>query len=156
MAIPLDVREFVSAQKLTRPDPWHSTWRAIPTIVAYGGVGALAYWIDTPSVWVVAVLVLSMLLLNNQAATHEAVHSNMYRSAWANSLAGILWSTPIFSPFATYRAAHLDHHRFTHGPGDTEPLDTITSVGCYLVVFPMIALGYTVTLYREQFLAHQS
>ena len=47
---------------------------------------------------------------------HEAVHGSFSKNKWVNSLFGNWCALFFLSPYAIFRWAHLEHHRFTNVP----------------------------------------
>jgi fatty acid desaturase len=82
---------------------------------------AVAERLEHPAVWVGAWLVLALVLMGGIAASHEAVHNNLFRGRTANRVAGNIAAGAGFIPFASYRAYHLAHHADTKGASDPEP-----------------------------------
>jgi fatty acid desaturase len=64
-------------------------------------------------------------------AAHDCAHCTFLGSSPRNRIAGQLWCVLLLSNFTLFKHAHLEHHRFTRVPGDTESLETLTSVADY-------------------------
>jgi fatty acid desaturase len=149
VAVPADVRAFVAKERLTEPDRFHSNWRAVVTLAMYCGAMAIAWRVDAWWLWIPTWVLGAFLLLGPAVAIHEAMHGNLYKSMRTNNVAGILWGLPILIPYATYKPAHFDHHRFTHAPGETEPLARFNSLFEYVVGGPVVTAWFTLSLWID-------
>jgi beta-carotene hydroxylase len=71
-----------------------------------------------------ATLVLAALTYFAYTPLHEAVHGNINgqneQLTWLNDLCGYLMAPLMFVPYASHRAEHFTHHRYTNQP-DKDP-----------------------------------
>ncbi|MFT7648993.1 MAG: fatty acid desaturase [Candidatus Poriferisodalaceae bacterium] len=100
---------------------------------AYFAANAIGHW----ATWVAAWTFQGLLTLSAVAGQHEAIHRNLFRSRWANHVAGQIWGTFVLFPYGLYRTGHLQHHVATHREGDTEPLELYTGLRQYLLLTPL-------------------
>ena len=136
VSIPNDVRAFVKEERLTEADPVHSTVTMLGGVLLAVGVPALALVVDSWWLWIPAWFVAGLTYGSAMAALHEATHGSLYRSKWANDLAGVATGLVALTPYSSFRSYHFQHHVHTHAPGDAEPMIHIKSAVLYLAIVP--------------------
>jgi fatty acid desaturase len=142
--------DVVREQHLTEPDAVYSTFRLIAFLGSWPALYFLARALDNPISWVAIWVLQGLIFEGCNIGVHEAGHGNLYRRRSANFLAGTLFSLPILYNFAPYRAAHLEHHQFTHVPGrDSEPDHQERNLAEYFAYIAFSGVLYTFVLLFE-------
>jgi fatty acid desaturase len=119
-----------------RPQTGRNLLHAAAATAVLGSLG----WLSYASSWAVRALtwpVMAYGLLSLVAFSHEAVHSQLFRSRLANLAAGRIAGLVLVIPIDSYHALHLEHHVHTGQAKDPEgePLQ-ITSRWLFLL-FPI-------------------
>ncbi len=105
----------------------------------------VALWIDSWWSWIAVWLIQGFLLSGFLGASHECAHGLFLRSRLGNRICGMLWSASVVFNFSIYKYYHLEHHKYTAVPGDTEPLGTFENVRAYFLALP--TTGFFVALW---------
>jgi fatty acid desaturase len=100
-------------------------WRysAFKTIVYFLTIGLLAFvYLAKPSLVTALVAVggLGIAFAHGLELQHEALHGNLFRSAWANRIFGSLFGLPMLVSFTHYRSYHFHHHQAVGSRNDEE------------------------------------
>ena len=112
------------------------TFLNLGSYLLLSGLGIwLDHWWAWPCIWVVQGFILSCAL----GASHDCAHSVFAKSPVGNHIAGIFWSSTVLFNYSLYKQFHLEHHRFTMVPGDTEPLGVFKGFWDYLRSLPTTA-----------------
>lgn len=98
--------------------------------VVGGWIGAWWLW---PIIWWFQGFILSGFL----GASHDCAHGTFATTPWGNRVAGVLWSSTVLFNFTIYKYYHLEHHKYTSVPGDTEPSGVFQRFWDYLRALPM-------------------
>ena len=142
--------EIVRSERLTESSATYSTVRLMAFLSGWPGLYFLARWARNPFVWVLVWVLQALILEGCNIGTHESAHNNLYRRRSLNYLAGVAWSIPIIYNYAAYRAAHLEHHRYTHVPGrDSEPAHKERNILEYVAYMAFSGVVYTGALLIE-------
>jgi fatty acid desaturase len=108
-------------QRLTSRSSWRGMWlvaHAWGTIVA--AVALVTIW-PNPLSWLIAVMIVGTRQLGLAILMHEAAHGGLHGNKAINEFVGQwLCAVPIGADLASYRAYHLQHHRFTQQPEDPD------------------------------------
>ncbi|MEZ5237625.1 MAG: fatty acid desaturase [Microthrixaceae bacterium] len=115
---------------------------AVFAVVVYA-VSSPPAWFVWPALWLLAV----GAILSCGAMVHEAAHRHLFKGKWPNHTVGIVCSAALGAPFVAYRDTHLEHHRFTHQPGDTDPLDVLQKPYEFVLGLPVYGFVYIYNLY---------
>jgi fatty acid desaturase len=91
---------------------------------AWGTIAAaialVALW-PNPLTWVIAVMVVGTRQLGLAILMHEAAHGGLHRNKAVNEWIGQwLCAVPVGADLASYRAYHLQHHKFTQQVEDPD------------------------------------
>jgi fatty acid desaturase len=119
MAVPADVRAFVSEQGLTERSSWKASGRTLVVMGLYAGLAVLGFAVHRWPAWLAIWFVQGCILVGSYSAMHEAAHSTLYPSRLANRIAGPLWASTILVNWSLWRSFHLEHH--AHTGTDTDP-----------------------------------
>jgi fatty acid desaturase len=107
--------------RLTSRSSWRGMWlvaHAWGTIAA--AVALVALW-PNPLSWPIAVMVVGTRQLGLAILMHEAAHGGLHRNKAINEWVGQwLCAVPVGADLASYRAYHLQHHKFTQQPEDPD------------------------------------
>jgi fatty acid desaturase len=108
-------------RRLTSRSSWRGMWlvaHAWGTIVA--GVALVTIW-PNPLTWLIAVMIVGTRQLGLAILMHEAAHGGLHSNKAINEFVGQwLCAVPVGADLASYRAYHLQHHRFTQQPEDPD------------------------------------
>ncbi|HEX7097456.1 MAG TPA: fatty acid desaturase, partial [Acidimicrobiales bacterium] len=121
-AVPDDVRKFVRAQRLARPDGRATLRHGAVVLAVWVALVAIGIAADSLAVWIPIWLALALCTATPLALMHEAVHLNLFRSRAANLVTGTIAATWLFFHAPAYRAWHLTHHAYTFTEDDSEQL----------------------------------
>ncbi len=91
---------------------------------AWGTIAAsialVTLW-PNPLTWIIAVMVVGTRQLGLAILMHEAAHGGLHRNQAINEFVGQwLCAVPVGADLASYRAYHLQHHKFTQQPEDPD------------------------------------
>jgi fatty acid desaturase len=143
MAVPADVRAYVSEHGLTERSSWKASGRTLAVVGLYAGLSVLGFAVHRWPAWLAIWFAQGCILVGSYSAMHEAAHSTLYPSRWANRLAGPIWASTILVNWSLWRSFHLEHH--AHTGTDTDPKlkhrFTITSPWQYLLL-PLGGLAF--------------
>lgn len=120
----VDPKSIFSAQEWARLTSRHS-WRGMALVAhAWGTIAAaialVTIW-PNPLSWLIAVMVVGTRQLGLAILMHEAAHGGLHRNKAINEWVGQwLCAVPVGADLASYRAYHLQHHRFTQQPEDPD------------------------------------
>src|SRR5882757_2954292 len=90
-------------------------WGTIATAIAL-----VTLW-PNPLTWLIAVMVVGTRQLGLAILMHEAAHGGLHPSKAINEWVGQwLCAVPVGADLASYRAYHLQHHKFTQQPEDPD------------------------------------
>lgn len=92
-------------------------------------------WWAWLSIWVIQGFILSGFL----GAAHDCAHGSFSRRPIVNHLAGAFWASTVLFNYTLYKYFHLEHHRYTTVPGDTEPLGVFKGFWDYVRSLPTTA-----------------
>jgi fatty acid desaturase len=74
-----------------------------------------------PLTWLIAVMIVGTRQLGLAILMHEAAHGGLHANKAINEFVGHwLCAVPVGADLASYRAYHLQHHRFTQQPEDPD------------------------------------
>ena len=108
-------------QHLTSRSSVRGLWlvlHAWGTIVA--SVALVALW-PNPLTWLIAVMIVGTRQLGLAILMHEAAHGGLHTNKAINDWIGQwLCAVPVGADLASYRAYHLQHHKFTQQPEDPD------------------------------------
>ena len=144
VSVPAEVLERVRAGGLNQRDGARTLRRAAGHAALYFATIAVAETIDHPLVWAAAWVLLGVILVGSVAASHEAIHNNLFASKGANRIAGTVSAALGGVPWSAYRAYHLAHHADTRGPSDPEPQENVTGPFMWVVAMLFGGLMYAV------------
>ena len=136
---------------LLRRRPFRALAQLLAVAVGYGAPLYFAARIDVISVWVIACLVAGFVLSGLFSGMHYAAHGTVFASKTANRLVGRLMSLPIIVNFTLYKYLHLEHHKHTNVPGDTEVGGQIRSLRHYM--FYLLNWDFVYVLLKIQYRA---
>src|SRR5215475_8242521 len=107
--------------RLTSRSSWRGLWlvaHAWGTIAA--GIALVTIW-PNPLTWLVAVMIVGTRQLGLAILMHEAAHGGLHANKAINEFVGQwLCAVPVGADLASYRAYHLQHHKFTQQPEDPD------------------------------------
>lgn len=107
--------------RLTARSSWRGMWlvaHAWGTIAA--AIALVVVW-PNPLTWLLAVMIVGTRQLGLAILMHEAAHGGLHRNRAINEWVGQwLCAVPVGADLASYRAYHLQHHRFTQQPEDPD------------------------------------
>ena len=108
-------------QRLTSRSSWLGLWLVVhawATIIA--AVALVTIW-PNPLTWLIAVMIVGTRQLGLAILMHEAAHGGLHANKAINEFVGQwLCAVPVGADLASYRAYHLQHHRFTQQPEDPD------------------------------------
>jgi fatty acid desaturase len=108
-------------RRLTSRSSWRGMWlvaHAWGTIIA--AVALVTIW-PNPLTWLIAVMIVGTRQLGLAILMHEAAHGGLHANKAINEFVGQwLCAVPVGADLASYRAYHLQHHRFTQQPEDPD------------------------------------
>lgn len=135
MVPPPDLLVAPESERL-RPDgkpvpQWRTELRRIPdarnaasVVFLYAqtvAVVAVAVWLDTPLVWVLAFVLMGRAMAQFNMLMHEAAHRLLFSKRAVNDFCGRwLLGYPVFAPTDLYRRGHMAHHREEFGPDEPD------------------------------------
>jgi fatty acid desaturase len=102
-----------------------SSWRGMALVAhAWGTIAAcialVTLW-PNPLTWLVAVMIVGTRQLGLAILMHEAAHGGLHRNQAINEWVGQwLCAVPVGADLSSYRAYHLQHHKFTQQPEDPD------------------------------------
>lgn len=131
---PTSLRERIDRHGWNQASATDTNVRTVGFIAVWVSCGLVAHLVGLPAA-VAAWFVAGWILTGALAASHEAIHNNLYRSRTANRAVGWAWAGVAAIPFETYRAYHRAHHADTKGPTDPEPHPEIGSAVAHLATF---------------------
>ena len=140
-------RDFARREALSSRSPARAALRLVVTAAA---LAVVVHAVSDPPTWYVwpALWVLTIgAILSCGAVVHEAAHRHLFSSKWANYTAGMVCSSLLGAPFVAYRDTHMEHHRFTHQIGDTDPLDVLQKPYEFVLGLPVYGFVYIYKLY---------
>jgi fatty acid desaturase len=150
MAVPADVRAFVSEHGLTERSSWKASGRTLAIVGLYAGLSVLGFALHRWPAWLAIWFTQGCILVGSYSAMHEAAHGTLYPSRWANRLTGPMWASTILVNWSLWRSFHLEHH--AHTGTDTDPKlkhrFTITSPWQYLLL-PLGGLAFMGELWLQ-------
>ncbi|MCH8498154.1 MAG: fatty acid desaturase family protein [Marinobacter sp.] len=118
-------REEIKA--FTRRSDWMGVWTLVSLWAGIAACFLMMMWgIETGGVWAALALFLGVTLLGGRQlalaiATHEASHSTLFQSRWANDvLCDWLCARPLGLDLAKYRQHHFIHHTRTGTDDDSD------------------------------------
>src|ERR1700748_389718 len=107
--------------RLTSRSSWRGMWlvgHAWGTIAA--AIALVTLW-PNPLTWLIAVMIVGTRQLGLAILMHEAAHGGLHANKTINEFVGQwLCAVPVGADLASYRAYHLQHHRFTQQPEDPD------------------------------------
>jgi fatty acid desaturase len=120
----------IDPKTIFTPDEWrHLTSRSSPHGLwlvghAWGLIAAsvalVTLW-PNPLTWLIAVMIVGTRQLGLAILMHEAAHGGLHTNRTINEWIGQwLCAVPVGADLASYRAYHLQHHRFTQQPEDPD------------------------------------
>jgi fatty acid desaturase len=108
-------------QRLTARSSWRGMWLVVHcwgTIIA--SVALVVIW-PNPLTWLLAVMIVGTRQLGLAILMHEAAHGGLHANKTINEFVGQwLCAVPVGADLGSYRAYHLQHHRFTQQPEDPD------------------------------------
>ena len=108
-------------RELTRKSDAAGAWAVIHTWALIAGALALCAFMPHPVTWLVAIVVLGSRQLALAVVMHEAAHTTLMRTRWANEFLGEwLGGAPVVQNLKLYRKHHLEHHRHTNTRRDPD------------------------------------
>src|SRR5471030_1841454 len=106
---------------LTSRSSWRGMWlvaNAWGTIAA--AIALVSLW-PNPLTWLIAVMIVGARQLGLAILMHEAAHGGLHANRGINEWVGQwLCAVPVGADLASYRAYHLQHHKFTQQPEDPD------------------------------------
>lgn len=85
-----------------------------------GAIALVVIWPHTVT-WLIAVMVVGTRQLGLAILMHEAAHGGLHTNKTVNEWVGQwLCAVPVGADLASYRAYHLQHHKFTQQPEDPD------------------------------------
>ena len=85
-----------------------------------GAIALVAIW-PHPLTWLIAVMVVGTRQLGLAIQMHEAAHGGLHANKTVNDWVGQwLCAVPVGADLSSYRAYHLQHHKFTQQPEDPD------------------------------------
>lgn len=109
----------------------------IVIILIYTLLSLIASYIDRWWFWIPIWLYQGFILSGFLGASHDCAHNTFVKSRSWNRIFGIFWSSTVLFNFSLYKYYHLNHHRHTHVPGDTEPYGSFRNIWDYICTLPM-------------------
>jgi len=106
---------------VTRASSWRGVWLvAHAWIVSIAAIG-LAAWSGNPAAWLLAVILVGGRQLGLAILMHDAAHGALHPNRKVNNFLG-QWLTgaAVGSDLIAYRTYHLQHHKYTQQPEDTD------------------------------------
>ena len=98
-----------------RPDIRKAVWQLVNTLLPYGGLTALLYFMARHAypVWTfpVPMLLASLFLVRIFILFHDCTHGSFFASDRANTIVGYIAGVLTFTPFEYWRWNHNWHHR---------------------------------------------
>ena len=120
----------IDPKTIFSPEEWRrlnsrSSLRALGLVAhAWGTIaGAIALVViwPNPLTWLIAVLVVGTRQLGLAILMHEAAHGGLHANKRVNDWVGQwLCAVPVGADLFSYRAYHLQHHKFTQQPEDPD------------------------------------
>jgi fatty acid desaturase len=124
--------------ELRKPKPLLIFLQSIFNLSAYIALSLIGVWIDTLWIWPIIWWFQGFILSCFLGASHDCAHGVFGKSSRNNHLAGVFWSSIVLFNFTIYKYYHLEHHKYTTIPGDTEPSGVFRSFWDYLYTLPML------------------
>lgn len=118
MAVPADVRAYVTEHNLTSRSSSRAGARTVVVAALYLSAMAIGFLVDRSAVWVLVWSFQGCVLVSSYSAMHEAAHATLFRSRRANRVAGVLWASTILVNWSMWRSFHLEHHAHTGSERD--------------------------------------
>src|SRR5262249_50249142 len=119
------------------------TVRVLPQTIfnlgSYLLLSLIGVWLGAWWAWLAIWLIQGFILSCALGAAHDCAHSTFAITPFGNHCAGVLWSSTVLFNYSLYKHFHLEHHRFTMIPGDTEPLGEFKGFWDYLRSLPTTA-----------------
>jgi fatty acid desaturase len=120
----------IDPKTIFTPDEWRhltsrSSLRGLWLVChAWGLIAAsvalVALW-PNPLTWLIAVMIVGTRQLGLAILMHEAAHGGLHANKAINEWIGQwLCAVPVGADLASYRAYHLQHHKFTQQPEDPD------------------------------------
>ena len=120
----------IDPKSVFTPEEWRhltsrSSWRGLWLVAhAWGTIAAcialVTLW-PNPLTWLIAVMVIGTRQLGLAILMHEAAHGGLCANKAINEWVGQwLCAVPVGADLASYRAYHLQHHKFTQQPEDPD------------------------------------
>jgi fatty acid desaturase len=120
----IDPKTIFTAEEwrhLTSRSSWRGMWlvaHAWGTIAA--GIALVTLW-PNPLTWLIAVMIVGTRQLGLAILMHEAAHGGLHANRTINEFVGQwLCAVPVGADLSSYRAYHLQHHKFTQQPEDPD------------------------------------
>lgn len=133
-------------RELMRRPSWITPTQTVATLATYTVLSFIGLIADSvilwPTVWLCQGFILSCFL----GAAHDCAHGTFVRGRTLNRALGAFWASAVLFNFTIYKWYHLEHHRFTSVPGDTEPAGEFQDVYDYLRNLP--TTGFFLSFWR--------
>jgi len=138
MAVPADVRAYVSDHELTARSSQRAAGRTAVIVGMYAGVTAVGHLLDRPFTWLAVIVAQGFILVGSYSAMHESAHGTMFAGRAVNRVASLLWGATLLTNASLWRSFHLEHHARTGTAEDPENRYKVRVVhpAQYLLVIP--------------------
>jgi fatty acid desaturase len=146
------ILERETFRKLNRVNSLQNIVHGILVLGLYMFLSGLGYRMGSIWLWIPIWIYQGFILSGFLGASHDCAHNTFSSSRRFNRIAGIFWSSTVLFNFSLYKYYHLNHHRHTHVPGDTEPYGSFGSIWDYIRTLPMT--GFFFPFWKMSFLAH--
>lgn len=93
-------------------------------------------WVNTWWAWPIVWWFQGFILSGFIGASHECVHGTFATGRRVNRIAGALWSSMILLNFTIYKHYHIEHHKYTGVPNDTETPYVFRNLWDYVCSLP--------------------
>jgi omega-6 fatty acid desaturase (delta-12 desaturase) len=147
-----DINDLV--KPYAHPNNIHAVWQIINTLIPYGLILYMTYWMitkDIPYFFVLPLLIVAALfLVRIFILFHDCTHSSFMTSKTAMTILGHLFGILTFTTFHQWQREHKEHHRTVgnidkRGTGDVWTMTVLE----YKNASRLKRLGYR--LYRHPF-----
>jgi fatty acid desaturase len=120
-----------SSPELLRRREARAITQLIVVVLGYSLPLIFAAWAGNYIAWAVAWLLSGFVMSGLFSGMHYAAHGTIFHSRSINLVVGRIMATLIAMNFTLYKHFHLEHHRHTNVPGDTEVGGELRSIRHY-------------------------
>lgn len=107
-------------QELKHYSAWKQIARLVMLITLYITLSYLGVSLNNVIAWLPIWGLQGILLSCSLVVVHDCAHYTFFKKKLACRILGGLWGSILWVNYSLYRCLHLEHHKYTNVPGDTQ------------------------------------